>query len=89
MLRPGLPVDLSAVTDLYDLNDSSLVIDRVNDTVGTLANPIAFLGARELLAAGRPRDSRKTFDSRNDPRANCPRLDGLKLLGADVLMRRL
>ncbi len=79
--QQALPVDLSAVTDLYDLNDLGLVVDRIDDAVRTLTNSIAFLGTRELLAAGGPRDSRKALDSGNNPRPDGARLDGLKLPG--------
>lgn len=69
------------MTDLCDLNDLRLVVDRVDDAVSIPANPIAFLGAGELLADRRPRDSRQASDSGNDSRLNCARLDGLKLRG--------
>lgn len=69
------------MTDLYDLNDLSVVIDCVDDAVGALANPIALIGARKLLGAGKSWGARKTLDSGNDPRANRAGLDGLELLG--------
>jgi len=42
------------VTDLEDLDGSPLIVDRIDDPVVPLPDPVSFLG-RKLLAALRPR----------------------------------
>jgi hypothetical protein len=73
------------VANLDDVDDSSFVVNRVNDPIGTLANPIALGLAGELLAAGRTRSTGETLDSRHDPDAEPARLDGSEFLGSGRL----
>ena len=68
------------MTDLDDLNDSLVVIYRVDDPVGTLANPIALGLAGKFLATRWTRSARKALDSRHNPRAQPSRLDRFELL---------
>jgi hypothetical protein len=69
------------MTDLDDLNDSSFVVHRVDDPVGTLANPIALELAGKFLATPGTRGARKTLDSRHDPGAEPARFHGFELFG--------
>jgi len=69
------------MTDLDDLDDSPLVVHRVDDQVGALTNPIALGLARKLLATGGTRSAGKTLDSRYDPGAESAGLDGFELFG--------
>ena len=75
----ALTVHFAAMTNLDDLNDSSFVVNRVDDPVGTLPNPIALGLASKLLATGRTRSTGKTLDARHDPDARPARLDGSEL----------
>ena len=70
------------MTNLDDLNDSSFVVNRVDDPVGTLPNPIALGLASKLLATGRTRSTGKTLDARHDPGARPAGLDGSELFGS-------
>ena len=67
------------MTNLDDLNDSSFVVNRVDDPLGTLPDPIALGLASKLLATGRTRSTGKTLDARHDPGARPARLDGSEL----------
>jgi hypothetical protein len=49
-----LPIDLPPVADLDDLNDPSLIVDRVDDAVISLADAVPFLPG-ELFVAGESR----------------------------------
>jgi len=62
------------VTNLDDLDDPSFVVDRVDDPVGTLANPVALGLAGELLATGRTGSAGEMLDARNDSGAQPARL---------------
>ena len=68
------------MTDLDDLNDLLVVIYRVDDPVGTLANPIALGLAGKFLAVRWARRARKALDSSHNPRAQPSMLDRLELL---------
>jgi hypothetical protein len=59
----GSPVDLPAVAHLHYFDNFFGVIDRVDDPVAPLANPI-FLSCRgEFLTTPRPRLTAKSSDS--------------------------
>ena len=75
-----LTIDLSTMTDLEDLNDSLVILYRISDPVGTLANPKALGLAGKFLAARCTRSARKALDSRHNPRTQPSRLDRFELL---------
>jgi hypothetical protein len=81
----ALTVHLAAMTNLDDLDDSSFIIHRVDDPVGTLADPMALGLAGKLLATGRTRSTGETPDSGDDPGAQPARLDGSELFGGGRL----
>jgi hypothetical protein len=73
------------VANLDDVDDSSFVVNRVDDPIGTLANPIALGLADELLATGRTRSTGEILDSRHYPDAEPARLDGSEFFGSGRL----
>ena len=77
-----LPVHLAAMADLHDLYDSPLVVYRVHDPVGTLADAVAVLFSGELLTPMRARCVSETLDSGDEANADCARLNGLEFLGS-------
>jgi hypothetical protein len=65
---------------LEDLHDACLVVDCVDDSVGTLSDAISLLISGEFLTTTRTRIHSKTLDSGNDAGADAARLDGFELL---------
>jgi hypothetical protein len=68
------------MTDLHDLDDSSLVVDRVHDAIGTLPNPVTHPLTGELLASGGAWSAREALDPGNDPRSERAGFYGFEFL---------
>jgi len=73
------------MTNLDNLDDALLIIDRVDDAIGSPADAIAFGLAGKLLTTGRTRSTGETLDSGHDPGAQPARLDGSELFGGGRL----
>jgi hypothetical protein len=69
------------MTDLDDLDHASLIIYRVDDAEGTLADPITLLVSGELLTAAWARSLCEALDAGDDADADGARFDGFELLG--------
>jgi len=84
-------VHLAAMSDLDHLDDAPLVVDRVDDPIGALPDPMALLVSRELLAPGRTRRARASTWIRETSRARTARSSTAAScsLAADVLMKTL
>ena len=80
MPERSLAVHLSAMADLDDLDDSSFVVNGVDDPAGTLANPKALGLAGKLLGARGTRSAGEALDSGDDPNPQSSGLDGFELL---------
>jgi hypothetical protein len=48
----SLAVDILSMADFHDYHDYGLVVDRVNDAIGTLTNPILLFAGQFLAAIG-------------------------------------
>lgn len=73
-------IDLAAMADLDHFNDSRLVVDRVDDSIGALADTIPLVVSGELLAPGRARNLSEAVNARNDSNPDGARFDSRKLL---------
>jgi hypothetical protein len=69
------------MADLDDLDDSSLVVHRVDDPVRALPDSEVFGLAGELLATSRTRGTGEGLNSRRDPNAHSTGLDCFELFG--------
>jgi hypothetical protein len=78
-------IHLAAVADLDDLDKSSCVVDRVDDSVCPLANAITLGVSGELLAAAWTRILCKRPNAKSDSDADRTGLDRLELLGGGGL----
>jgi hypothetical protein len=50
MRRLLFPIDFPPMADLDDLDDSSLIVDRVHDAIISLADAVAFLPGELFMA---------------------------------------
>lgn len=75
-------IHLATVPDLEDFDHPPLIIYRIDDSVGTLANAVVFSFPGEFLAPVRTRGLREALDSSHDPGTNRPRLHRLELFGS-------
>jgi hypothetical protein len=70
LISPGLSlVDLAPVPDLENFNDPHGIVDRIDNPVVSLPDPIT-LQRRQFLAAARPR----LAPERSDPLDNPPQV---------------
>ncbi len=69
------------MADLDDLDDSSLVVHRVNDPVRALPDSVVLGLARKFLATKRTWATGEGLNSRCDPNAHSAGLDGFELFG--------
>ena len=74
----SLPVDARAVGDSDDVDDEKLVLDRVDDAMLALADPVSIL-AGQLLTSRRTRILGEGVDSVYNPLANALLRDCLDL----------
>ena len=74
-----LPIDFTAMANSINGDFLALVVDEVNDTVVSLADPVAIVVASELLGAVWPRVFDQGMSSLNNAKPIALATDGLQL----------
>jgi hypothetical protein len=73
------------MANLDDLDHASLIVDRVDDSVGTLTDAVVLLVSGELLTAAWTRSLGESLNARHNAETEGARLNRLELLGGGGL----